>query len=66
MSFKQELSLMETDVTANDPEEVLWKGVPLAGRLLREIRERKLAEGVYVKARGRGDLMAQILETAAA
>ena len=38
----------------------------MTGRLLKEIREQKLADGVYVKAHGRGDLMAQILKTAGA
>jgi methylenetetrahydrofolate reductase (NADPH) len=47
-----------------DPEEVLKKGAALAGRLIKEIREQKLADGVYVKARGRGDLMTLILEKA--
>ncbi len=36
----------------------------MAGRLIKEIKEQKLADGVYVKARGRGDLMALILEKA--
>ncbi len=47
-----------------DPEAVLQKGAALVGRLLKEIREQKLADGVYVKARGRSDLMALILEKA--
>jgi 5,10-methylenetetrahydrofolate reductase len=47
-----------------DPEEVLRKGAALTGRLLKEIKEQKLADGVYVKALGRGDLMDQILKTA--
>jgi len=47
-----------------DPEEVLKKGAVLAGRLLKEIKAQNLADGVYVKARGRGDLMALILEQA--
>ena len=47
-----------------DPEAVLKKGAALASRLLKEIKAQKLADGVYVKARGRGDLMALILEKA--
>jgi 5,10-methylenetetrahydrofolate reductase len=47
-----------------DPEEVMNKGAALAGRLIKEIKNQKLANGVYVKARGRGDLMALILEKA--
>ncbi len=54
------------ELAGSDPEEVLQKGAALTGRLLKEIREQKLANGVYVKARGRGDLMAQILKTAGA
>ena len=54
------------ELAGSDPEEVLRKGADLTGRLLKEIREQKLADGVYVKARGRGDLMAQILKTAGA
>jgi 5,10-methylenetetrahydrofolate reductase len=47
-----------------DPEIVLKKGAALAGRLIKEIKAQKLADGVYIKARGRGDLMALILEKA--
>jgi len=54
------------ELTGNDPEEVLRKGAALTGRLLKEIREQKLADGVYVKAQGRGDLMDQILKAAGA
>jgi len=54
------------ELAGSDPEEVLQKGAALTGRLLKEIREQKLADGIYVKARGRGDLMAQILKTAGA
>jgi methylenetetrahydrofolate reductase (NADPH) len=54
------------ELAGNDPEEVLRKGAALAGRLLKKIREEKLADGVYVKARGRSDLMALVLETASA
>jgi methylenetetrahydrofolate reductase (NADPH) len=54
------------ELTGTDPEEVLRKGAALTGRLLKEIREQKLADGVYVKAQGRGDLMAEILKAAGA
>jgi len=54
------------ELTGTDPEEVLRKGAALTGRLLKEIREQKLADGVYVKAQGRGDLMDQILKAAGA
>ena len=54
------------ELTGTDPEEVLRKGAALTGRLLKEIKEQKLADGVYVKAQGRGDLMAEILKAAGA
>jgi methylenetetrahydrofolate reductase (NADH) len=54
------------ELAGKDEEEILQKGAALAGRLLRQIREEKLADGVYVKAKGRSDLMAKILETAGA
>jgi 5,10-methylenetetrahydrofolate reductase len=47
-----------------DPEACLQKGAALAGRLVKEIRDQKLADGVYLKARGRADLMTLILEKA--
>ncbi len=55
---------MVKELADSDPEEVLKKGAALAGRLLKEIKGQKLADGVYVKARGRGDLMALVLEKA--
>jgi len=54
------------ELAGDDPEEVLQKGAAVAGRLLRQIREEKLADGVYIKAKGRSDLMAKILEAAGA
>lgn len=59
-------SAVVQELAGTDSEEVLRKGAALAGRLLKEIRGQKLADGVYVKARGRGDLMALVLETAGA
>ena len=47
-----------------DPEACLQKGAALAGRLVKEIRDQKLADGVYLKARGRADLMKVILDKA--
>jgi methylenetetrahydrofolate reductase (NADPH) len=52
------------EIIDSDPEAVLQKGAALVGRMVKEIREQKLADGVYVKARGRSDLMALILEKA--
>ncbi len=54
------------ELKADDPEEVLKKGAALAGRLLKAIREQKLADGVYVKAKGRSDLLGLVLEAAGA
>ena len=39
-------------------------GVKAAGRLVQQIRQEKLADGVYLKAKGRTDLFTQILEAA--
>ncbi|OGR08874.1 MAG: hypothetical protein A3K23_02985 [Desulfobacca sp. RBG_16_58_9] len=46
------------------PEEVLAKGAEVAGRLLKQIKAAGLADGVCVKAKGRSDLMAMVLEAA--
>jgi methylenetetrahydrofolate reductase (NADPH) len=45
-------------------EEVLALGVETAARLLKRLKEEKLADGVYLKAKGRADLLAQILKAA--
>jgi methylenetetrahydrofolate reductase (NADPH) len=39
-------------------------GAELAGKLLKQIKDEKLADGVYLKAWGRPDLMGKILEVA--
>ncbi len=52
------------ELSGSDPEEVLKKGAALAGRLLKEIKARKLADGVYLKAKGRSDLLAAIIQGA--
>jgi methylenetetrahydrofolate reductase (NADPH) len=46
------------------PQEVLAKGAEVAGRLLKEIKAAGLADGVCVKAKGRSDLLAKVLEAA--
>lgn len=51
-------------LAGKDPEEILLKGAEVAGQLLKKIRAEGLADGAYVKAQGRSDLLAQILETA--
>jgi methylenetetrahydrofolate reductase (NADPH) len=45
-------------------EEVLALGVETAARLVKRLKEEKLADGVYLKAKGRADLLAQILKAA--
>ncbi len=53
------------ELAGDDPEEIQRRGAVLAGRLLKEIKAQKLADGVYVKARGKSGLMALVLESAA-
>lgn len=52
------------ELSGGDPEEVLAKGAALAGRLARQLREEKLADGIYLKAKGRPDLAAAFLKAA--
>ncbi len=52
------------ELKADDPAEVEKKGAALAARLLKEIKAKNLADGVYLKARGKGELMAAILDQA--
>jgi 5,10-methylenetetrahydrofolate reductase len=47
-----------------DPEACLQKGAALAGRLVKEIRDQKLADCVYLKDRGRADHKTVILDKA--
>ena len=37
-------------------------GAALAGGLLKQIKDEKLADGIYLKAKGRADLLARVLE----
>jgi methylenetetrahydrofolate reductase (NADPH) len=52
------------ELTGKEPEEVLALGAAAAGRLLKQIKEEKLADGVYLKAKGRIDLLQQVLAAA--
>jgi methylenetetrahydrofolate reductase (NADPH) len=52
------------ELKADDPAEVEKKGAALAAKLLKEIKAQNLADGVYLKARGKADLMAAILDQA--
>ena len=40
------------------------RGAEAAGRLVKQIKQEKLADGVYLKAKGRTDLFTKILEAA--
>jgi methylenetetrahydrofolate reductase (NADPH) len=52
------------ELAGKGPEEVLARGAAAAGRLVQQLKKEKLADGVYLKAKGRTDLFLQILETA--
>ena len=52
------------DLAGKEPEDILAMGVKAAGRLVQQIKQEKLADGVYLKAKGRADLFTQILEAA--
>jgi methylenetetrahydrofolate reductase (NADPH) len=45
-------------------EEFTSKASEMAGRLLKQIKEENLANGVYIKAQGRSDLLTLVLESA--
>jgi methylenetetrahydrofolate reductase (NADPH) len=52
------------DLAGKAGEELLLAGAAAAGRGLKQLKAEKLADGVYLKAQGRADLMAKILEAA--
>jgi 5,10-methylenetetrahydrofolate reductase len=52
------------ELSGLEGEEVLLKAAAAAGRLLQQIKAEGLADGVYLKAKGRSDLLARVLETA--
>jgi 5,10-methylenetetrahydrofolate reductase len=52
------------ELSGKEAEEVLALGAAQAGRLLKQIKDEKLADGVYLKAKGRTDLMMRVLEAA--
>jgi len=52
------------DLAGKEPEDILALGVKAAGRLVRQIRQEKLADGVYLKAKGRTDLFTKVLDAA--
>jgi methylenetetrahydrofolate reductase (NADPH) len=53
------------ELAGKDQEEILLTGAEVAGRLLKKIRAESLADGAYVQAQGRSDLLARVLEMAA-
>lgn len=53
------------ELAGKDPEEMLQQGAAIAGQLLKKIRAEGLADGAYIQAQGRSDLLARVLETAA-
>ena len=52
------------EMAGKDPEDILARGVEVASRLVQQIKQEKLADGVYLKAKGRTDLFTKILEAA--
>jgi len=52
------------DLAGKEPEDIMARGVEVASRLIKEIKQEKLADGVYLKAKGRTDLFTQILAAA--
>jgi methylenetetrahydrofolate reductase (NADPH) len=51
-------------LAGKEPEDILARGVETAARLIKQIKADKLADGVYLKAKGRTDLFTKMLETA--
>jgi hypothetical protein len=52
------------ELSVLEGEELLLQGAAAAGRLLKQIKAEKLADGVHIKAQGRSDLLAKVLEAA--
>jgi methylenetetrahydrofolate reductase (NADPH) len=52
------------NLAGKDSEEVLAIAVDTAAYLVKRLKEGKLADGVYLKARGRSDLLGKVLEAA--
>ena len=53
-----------SDLAGKEPEDILARGVEAAARLVKQIKQEKLADGVYLKAKGRTDLFTKILKAA--
>jgi methylenetetrahydrofolate reductase (NADPH) len=52
------------ELAGKEPEELMVTGAQIAGYLVKRLKEEKLADGVYLKAKGRTDLLTAILEAA--
>jgi methylenetetrahydrofolate reductase (NADPH) len=52
------------ELSGKDADDLLARGAAAAGRLVQQIKQDKLADGVYLKAKGRTDLFNKILEVA--
>jgi methylenetetrahydrofolate reductase (NADPH) len=50
------------DLVGKEPEEIMAKGVEVAANLAKQIKQEKLADGLYLKATGRADLLTKIME----
>jgi 5,10-methylenetetrahydrofolate reductase len=57
-------SALVEELAGKEPEEVLALAAAAAGRILKQIKEEKLADGVYLKAKGRTDLLMKVLDAA--
>ncbi len=53
-----------SELAGKEPEAIMARGVETAARLVKQIKQENLADGVYLKAKGRPDLFTQILEAA--
>jgi 5,10-methylenetetrahydrofolate reductase len=53
-----------SDLAGKEPEDILTRGVETAARLVKQIKQEKLADGVYLKAKGRTDLFTKLLKAA--
>ena len=53
-----------SEMAGKEPEDILARGVEVASRLVKQIKQEKLADGVYLKAKGRTDLFTKIMGAA--
>jgi hypothetical protein len=55
---------IQEKLSGKEGEDFFRAGTEVAGNLLKQIKEENLADGVYLKAKGRADLLARVLEAA--